>query len=116
MAARSCTPRLEEDPAAGDPQLSYAERADDLGERISRMAADEFVDVRKGRRHATGERSEAWRRNPGVGPYDAMRMQAQCGHLTGEDARVIALPAIGDDQHDGTARHPPPAMEVHELA
>ncbi len=80
------------------------------------MAADERVDMRKGRRHAAGERSEAWRGCPRIGPDDPMRVPAERDHLAGEDARVVALPTVGDDQHYGTAGHPPPPIEIHEVA
>ena len=80
------------------------------------MTADERIDIREGRSHTASKRSEAWRGSPRVGPHDTMCMPAECGHLTGEDAGVVALPAVGDDQYDGTAGHAPPAIEIHELA
>ena len=70
----------------------------------------------KGYSHASGDRSEAWRGCPRVCPHDAMCMPAKCGHLLGEEAGVVALPAVGDDQYHGTAGHAPPAIEIHELA
>ena len=52
------------------------QRADNIGERIGGVAADERVDVRQCRRHPTGERSEAGRRDSRVCPDDPMRMPA----------------------------------------
>jgi hypothetical protein len=72
--------------------------------------------VRKGCRHAAGQRSKAWRGRPRVGPYDAMSMPAERGHLLGENPRVVALPTVRDDQHDGAASHAAPTIQVHEVA
>src|SRR5918912_1063120 len=87
----------------------------ELLEGLEVVAREEDVDVGQGGGHARGERLVAGSALEGVDPDDLVGEPAQALHLLREHLDLPPVPAVGEDDDDGSPGHPALAPAVHEL-
>ena len=91
--------------------------AGQLLQRRERVALDELVDVREGRRHSAGQRRVAGRRPSAGSPTrPGARPGAGAPSARPSTLGVAAVPAVGEDHDDRAAGHAPHAPLVVERA
>src|SRR5215213_8997831 len=89
--------------------------AGELFEGLEVVAGEEDVDVRERGGHASCERLVAGGGLEGVDPDDPVGEAAQALHLLGEHGYVAPVPAVGENYHNGPARHAALSPPVDEL-
>src|SRR4051812_7479575 len=76
------------------------DRVRDLVERLESVAAHERVAVWQCRDEPAGARGEVLGGDARVDPHDPVREACEALHLTADEGRVAALPAVGEDDDD----------------
>ena len=85
------------------PPLNSGENVSQLFEAGEIVPGEEAVDVRQRRRIPARElvvRMPLQR----IDPDDCVGLPRQPRHLVPDDSRILAFPAVGDDDDDGAAR------------
>src|SRR5215207_700680 len=98
--------------------LAFCRAGDGKGELLQGLevvAGEEYVDVRERGRHSTGQGPVAGFGLEGVDPDYPVGQTLDARHLLGEHAHVSPVPAVGEDDHHGTAGHAALSPAVYKL-